>query len=419
MGSQWLSKRAITTAQAVIIIVVIVAAVGVGAYYATLPGPTTTTTLPATTTTLPGAGKTIGVGYDTGGKGDKSFNDMAYAGVLKAQHDFGIKFTELGSTSDADFRPNLEQFASQKVDLLVAVGFAWDTDLGAAAKAHPELKYAQVDGDIFDLSNVVAIKYKENEGSALVGALAAALTKTGTIGFIGGRDVPLIWKFAAGYIVGAEWAAKELGKQVTVLPPQYTGTTQAAWNSPDVAKSIANSYFSQGADIIFAAAGGSGLGLFAATQIQDTSAGWNFDPNTRPPVFAIGVDADQDYLGTKDPKNPTSPGYIVTSMQKRVDVGVYNVIKSIVYGNYSNFYDHPEKWAKNDPAYAVDGHKGIYSLGIPDGGVGPSDFKYTSAYVTAAARSIADKLRNAILSGEVKVPIDCTTIAPYGHAHCP
>ena len=427
MGSHLLSKRAITTTQAVIIIVIIVAAVGVGAYYATLPGPTTTTTpttttptttttttttLPTTTTTLPGAGKKIGVVYDTGGKGDKSFNDLAYAGALKAQQDLGISFTELGSTSASDYRPNLEQFASQRVDLIIAVGFLMDTDVNASARAHPDIKYAQVDGDVFNLPNVVAIKFKENDGSALVGALAVAMSKTGKIGFIGGMDVPIIWKFAAGYIVGAQWAATELGKQVTILPPQYTGTTPAAWNAPDVAKSIANSMFGQGADIIFAAAGGSGLGLFDATKAQNEAQGWNFDPAKSPSFFAIGVDADQDYLGTKDPANPTPPGYILTSMQKRVDVGVYDLIKSVVYGNYSNFYNQPEKFSPDYP-----GLKGIYSLGIPQAGVGPSDLKYTSTYVTAEAKNIVNKLKQAIVSGQVTIPSDCTPL--YGNAHCP
>jgi basic membrane protein A len=392
-------KRAIArgTLVAAVIVLIVVAAIGV--YYAS-------TLTPAASNKL-----TIGVVYDTGGKGDKSFNDMAYAGVLNANKTLGVNFIELGSTSSNDYTPNIETMVSRNVSLIVCVGFLMDTDVATEAAKYPNQKFAQIDGDVYNMSNVVAVKFQEHVGSALIGALAVAMSKTGKIGMIGGMDVAIIHKFWHGFQAGAQWANTYLSKNVQVLPVQYTGTTPAAWNAPDVAKSIALTQYQGGADIIYAAAGGSGTGLFDATGTLDQQAGWNWTAGTAPKYFAIGVDADQDYYGTyqyfvqHQSTGFQSPSFVLTSEIKRVDVGVYDVINSVVAGNYSNFYNHPEIWA---PSYwtgpTATATKGVYLLGLAQGAVGPTPFTYTSQYLTATAKTVLDQLTKAILNGSVVIP---------------
>jgi basic membrane protein A and related proteins len=286
-----------------------------------------------------------------------------------------------------------------------------DTDVATEAAKYPNQKFAQIDGDVYNMSNVVAVKFQEHVGSALVGALAVAMSKTGKIGMIGGMDVAIIHKFWHGWQAGAAWANTYLGTSVQVLPIQYCGTTPAAWNAPDVAKSIALTQYQQGADIIYAAAGGSGTGLFDATGALDQQAGWNWTTAT-PKYLAIGVDADQDYYGTyqyfvqHNSAGPfTSPSFVLTSEIKRVDVGVYDVINSVVAGNYTNFYNHPEVWA---PSYwtgpTATATKGVFLLGLAQGAVGPTQFTYTSQYLTQTAKTVLDQLTKAILNGTVTIP---------------
>jgi basic membrane protein A len=374
---------------------------GVGIYYATLPPPAP-----------PGAGYTIGVVYDTGGKGDKSFNDMAYAGISKAKTDLGIEFIELGSTSASDYITNIETMVTRNVSLIVAVGFLMDDAVAKEAVKYPNQMFAQVDGDIYNMSNVVAIKFEEHVGSAIVGALAVAMSNTGKIGMIGGMDIGIIHKFWHGWVYGAQWAANYLKKSVTILPIQYTGTTPAAWNAPDVAKSIALSQYQQGADIIYAAAGGSGTGLFDATGALDQQAGWNWTTSPTPKYFAIGVDADQDYYGTyqyfvqHSAAGPYSaPSFVLTSEMKRVDTGVYDVVKSVVYGNYTNFYNNPQTWA---PSYwsgpTAFSTRGVYLLGLKQGAVGLSPMNYSAQFVTPVAKTVVEQLTAAINNGTAQVP---------------
>ncbi len=424
------TRKGVTTA-AYVAIVVVILVVAAGAYYFLAYAPSTSTTTPTTTTTtgpLPGKGMTIGVVYDTGGKGDKSFNDMAYAGVVNANQTLGVNFLELGSSSANDYGPNIETFVSEHVNLIVCVGFLMDTDVAAKAAKYPTQMFAQVDGDIYNMSNVVAIKFQENVGSAIVGAMAAAMTQTGKVGFIGGMDVGIIHKFWHGWAYGVAWGANYMmahgmrTTNVTILPAQYTGTTPAAWNAPDVAKSEAANMYAQGADIIFAAAGASGTGLFDQTGSLDTasSAGWNWNANTPPPYMAIGVDADQDYYGTQQyfvnhqSSGFTAPSFILTSEMKRVDVGVFNVIKSVVYQNYSSFYNNPTKWGPSfwngqTVACGPNGDqpchvKGVYLLGLAQHAVGPSPMTYTSQYLTANAKKVVAQLTAAIINGTAIVP---------------
>jgi basic membrane protein A len=395
-----------TLGVAIVVIILVVAAV---AYYfvATSGGKTTTTSVAA----LPGKGYTIGVIYDTGGKGDKSFNDMAYAGVKDANTTLGVAYKELGSSSASDYSPNIETFVSEHVNLIICVGFLMDTDVAKEAAKYPTQMFAQIDGDVYNMSNVVAIKYQEHIGSAIVGALAAAMTKTDKVGFIGGMDIGIIHKFWHGWQYGVSWGANYTHKSVVTLPAEYTGTTPAAWNAPDVAKSEAASMYSQGADIIFAAAGASGTGLFDQTGALDQAAGWNWSVNTAPPYFAIGVDSDQDWYGTQQnfvshaTSGYAAPSFVLTSEMKRVDTGVFNVIKSVIYGNYSSFYNNPTKWA---PTYwngpTAHNTKGVYLLGLAQHAVGPSPMTYTSQYLTPLAKQVVAQLTAAILNGTAIVP---------------
>ncbi len=425
------NRNGISTAVGVAIIVVILV-IAAGAYYfLAYVSPSTSSTTSSQSTTqgaLPGKGLTIGVVYDTGGKGDKSFNDMAYQGILNANQTLGVDYMELGSSSANDYAPNMETFVSEHVNLIVCVGFLMDTDVANEAAKYPNQMFAQVDGDIYNMSNVVAIKFQENIGSAIVGAMAAAMTHTDKVGFIGGMDVGIIHKFWHGWAYGVAWGANYMmahggrTSNVTILPAQYTGTTPAAWNAPDVAKSEAASMYAQGADIIFAAAGASGTGLFDQTGALDTasSANWNWNANTPPPYLAIGVDADQDYYGTQQyfvshqNSGFAAPSFILTSEMKRVDVGVFNVIKSVVYSNYSAFYSNPTKWGptfwngqtiacgpNGDQACHV---KGVYLLGLGQHAVGPSPMTYTSQYLTPMAKQVVAQLTAAILNGTAIVP---------------
>lgn len=401
-------KRAIARGTLVAVVIVIVVIAGLGAYYYT--------TLGTSSSKLQ-----IGVVYDTGGKGDKSFNDMAYAGASQAVSNLGVQLIEESSSSASDYVTNIETLVSKKVSLIVCVGFLMDDAVAQEAAKYPNTKFAQVDGDIYNMTNVVAIKFQENLGSALVGALAVAMTKTGVIGFIGGMSTGIIYKFWHGYQYGVTWAENYLGKNVTLLPAQYTGTTSAAWDDPTTDSQIAQSMMAKSADIIYAAAGASGLGMFQAVGTADKAAGWNWSKTQAPPYFGIGVDSDQDYYGTYqyfvqgNQNGPfTSPSFVLTSEMKRVDTGVYTVINSVVAGNFSSFWNNPTTWGPtffngqtqvcgstgDQPCYV----RGVYLLGLAQGGVGPSPMTYTTQYLTAAATNVMAQLKAAILNGSAVVP---------------
>ena len=387
------------------IVLIVVAGIGVY-YYSTL---STTSTKVA-----------IGIVYDTGGRGDKSFNDMAYAGASLAATNLGVQLVEESSSSASDYVTNIETLVSKNVSLIVCVGFLMDDAVASEAVKYPNMKFAQIDGDIYNMTNVVAIKFQENLGSALVGALAVAMTKSNVIGFVGGMSVGIIYKFWHGYQFGVTWASNYLHKTVTLLPAQYTGTTPAAWDDPTTDSQIAQSMMAKSADIIYAAAGASGLGVFQAVGAADKASSWNWSKTSAPPYFAIGVDSDQDYFGTYQyfvqglSSGFTSPSFVLTSEMKRVDTGVYTVIESVVAGNYSNFWNNPTTWGPtffngqtlvcgstgDQPCYV----RGVYLLGLAQGGVGPSPMTYTTQYLTTDATNVMAQLKAAILNGTAIVP---------------
>jgi basic membrane protein A len=274
----------------------------------------TTTDAPAASTadtTAPATGGGIaGIAYDTGGRGDGTFNDSAAAGADKAKTELGVTLEELEATGDEDRKPNLETLTGAGANPVIAVGFLFSDTLAEVAAANPETTYAIVDGfvDPAVAPNVANLGFAEEQGSFLVGAAAALKSKSGYIGFIGGQEIDLIKKFEAGYIAGAKSVNPDIK-----IESKYLGAAgdNAAWGSPDKAKEIAAGWYADGADVIYTAAGGSGAGTIEAAVEAD--------------AWAIGVDSDQ-YLtaSSEDAKK-----HILTSMLKRVDVAVFETIKSV------------------------------------------------------------------------------------------
>src|SRR3989454_3252597 len=262
----------------------------------------------------------VGIVFDIGGKDDRSFNAAAFAGVKCAEtgktpdgHDCGkpplpIVLRDIEPGNPTSIEPAMRAFAERGYDLIIGVGFAQSPIIEQVAKDYPNIRFAIVDG-VSDLPNVASLIFKEHEGSYLVGMLAAKTTKTGTIGFLGGMDIGLIHRFKGGYEAGA----RAVNPNIRVIP-NYVGVTDAAWNNPGKGKEIALAQISKGADVIFTAAGTSGIGAFDAVE----QAG---KQNRRATHFVIGVDANQ---------NMGKPGFVLTSMVKRVDNAVYSIIQDVV-----------------------------------------------------------------------------------------
>ena len=273
------------------------------------------TTAPSDTTvadtTAPAGDLKVGIAFDTGGRGDGTFNDSAAAGADKAKAELGATIDELEATTAEDRQPNLETLTSAGDNPVIAIGFAFGDGLAIVAAANPDTSYAIVDGFIADAPpNVTFLGFAENEGSFLVGAAAALKSKSGHIGFIGGQEIDLIKKFEAGYTAGAKYINPDIKVEV-----QYLGAAgdNAAWGSPDKAKVIANGWYADGADVIYTAAGGSGQGTIEAAVESD--------------AWAIGVDSDQWATAT-----PDQQAHILTSMLKRVDVAVFETVKAAKEG---------------------------------------------------------------------------------------
>jgi basic membrane protein A and related proteins len=263
--------------------------------------------------TMDGSSIKVGLAYDIGGRGDQSFNDSAAAGLDKAVTDFGVQTKELeatGGETDAQKEERLTSLADAGYNPIIAVGFAYSGAVGKVAKAFPDVNFAIIDDAANDLPNLANLVFAENEGSYLVGAIAAQASKTGNIGFVGGVNVPLIQKFQAGYEAGAKAINPDIKIQAKYLtePPDFSG-----FGDPAKGKVAAEGMFQNGADVVYHAAGGSGGGVFDAAK---AAKGW-----------AIGVDSDQYLTASADVKD-----VILTSMLKRVDVAVYDFIESAVGG---------------------------------------------------------------------------------------
>ncbi|HCX80530.1 MAG: BMP family ABC transporter substrate-binding protein [Curvibacter sp. RIFCSPHIGHO2_12_FULL_63_18] len=286
--------------------------------------------------------------FDMGGKFDKSFNEAAYTGIEKWKKETGKKYLSFEITNESQREQAIRRMAERGASPIIGIGFGQASSIEKVAKEFPKLQFAIIDM-VVDLPNVQSVVFKEQEGSFLVGAMAAMASKTGKVGFVGGMDIPLIRKFECGYKQGAMWAnpkAEMIGNM--------TGTTGAAWNDPARGGELAKAQFSQGVDVVFAAAGGTGIGVYQAA--KDSGK------------FAIGVDSNQNHI---------QPGTMLTSMLKRVDVAVYNVAK---------------------------GHKaGISVLGLKEGGVDYAVDANNAKLVTADMKKKVEAAKADIISGKIKV----------------
>jgi basic membrane protein A len=251
----------------------------------------------------------IGLVFDVGGRGDKSFNDASFIGVSRAERELGIEASYLEPSSTEDREAALRLFAAQGLDLVIGVGFIFSSDVEAVARAYPNVRFACVDyapSSDGVPPNVAGLVFRDEEGSFLVGAVAGLMSKSGHVGFVGGMSGPLIRKFEVGFAAGVEATFARC-----VVHSAYAGTTPDAFRDPAKGKALANAQIAAGSDIIYHASGATGHGVFEAA--ADARK------------LAIGVDADQ---------YDEMPGTIVTSMIKRADVAVFDMIRAVVDGHF-------------------------------------------------------------------------------------
>jgi basic membrane protein A len=303
----------------------------------------------------------VGMVFDVGGLGDKSFNDLAYQGLLRARDELGITFEYFEPTQSSDREAALRLFAQGEAGLIIGVGFLFTDDIRAVARDFPEKRFVCIDyswteGEAVP-PNLVGLKFREEEGSFLVGALAAQVSQTGVIGFVGGMDIPLIHKFEAGYRAGATHEKPE-----TRVLVNYAGVTGDAFKNPAKGKELALSQIAQGADVIYHASGSTGLGVFEAAREKQK--------------LAIGVDADQ---------SAEAPGLVLTSMIKRVDLVVYQEIARVKEGRFEG---------------------GVKILGLKEHGVDYVRNESTARWITPERQARLEELSRAIADGTIKVPTE-------------
>lgn len=290
--------------------------------------------------------------FDLGGKFDKSFNEAAYNGAEKFKAENGTAYVEFEVSNASQREQALRRFAEDGRSPIVMVGFSWADSLTKIADEFPEAKFAIIDM-VVDKPNVKSVVFKEEEGSYLAGMMAAIASKTKKVGFVGGMDIPLIRKFGCGYVGGAKAAG------ATDVIQNMTGDTPAAWNDPTKGGEIAKSQIDQGADVVYAAAGGTGVGVLQAA----ADAG----------KLGVGVDSNQNGL---------LPGKILTSMVKRVDVAVYNSFKEAADGKFA---------------------PGANVLGLKEDGVGVAIDDNNKALITPEMTAAVDKAKADIIAGTIKV----------------
>ena len=302
----------------------------------------------------------VGIVFDIGGKDDRSFNNAAWQGVQRAAKDFPIVLRDIEPGTPNAIEPAMRAFAERGYDLIIGVGFAQAPIMEQVAKDYPHINFAIIDG-VSNLPNVASLVFKEHEGSYLVGILAAKASKTGTIGFLGGMDIGLIHRFEKGYEEGAQ----SVNPNIRVIQ-NYVGVTDSAWNNPGKGKELALAQIGKGADVIFTAAGNSGLGAFDAIEQQGKQ-------NGRASHFVIGVDSNQ---------NMVKPGFVLTSMVKRVDNAVYNIVEDVVNHRFS---------------------AGIHVFGLDKDGVGYAMDQFNKDLVSQEAIDEAETAKKKIIAGQIKV----------------
>jgi basic membrane protein A and related proteins len=286
--------------------------------------------------------------YDLGGKFDKSFNEAAYRGAERWKKETGKPYLDFEIANATQREQAMQRMAARGADPIVGVGFSQGSTVEKTAKSFPKLRFAIIDY-VVDLPNVQSIVFKEHEGSFLVGMMAALASQTGKVGFVGGMDIPLIRRFQCGYEQGARYANPKVEVSAAM-----TGTTPSAWNDPARGGELAKAQFARGVDVVFAAAGGTGVGVYQAAK----DAG----------KLAIGVDSNQNHL---------HPGTMLTSMVKRVDVAVFNAFQGVT--------------------------PGVSSLGLKEGGVDVALDEHNARLVTPAMKARVDAARADIIAGKIRV----------------
>jgi basic membrane protein A len=322
----------------------------------------------------------VGIVFDIGGKDDRSFNAAAWAGVKCAETGMlpdgktscgkpamEIVLRDVEPGNPVSIEPAMRAFAERGYDLVIGVGFAQGPIMQTVARDYPKIHFAIIDGVIFEddgktpKANVASLIFKEHEGSYLVGLIAGMTSKTGTLGFIGGMDIGLIHRFEGGF----EQGAKAANPNIQVIQ-NYVGVTDAAWNNPGKGKEIALAQINKGADVIFTAAGNSGLGAFDAVE----QAG---KENGRATHFVIGVDSNQ---------NMVKPGFVLTSMVKHVDNAVYDIVKDVVNHKFQG---------------------GFHVFGLDSDGVGYVMDSNNEKLISAATLQAAEDAKKKIVGGQIKV----------------
>src|ERR1700704_227744 len=322
----------------------------------------------------------VGIVFDIGGKDDRSFNAAAWAGVKCAETGtlpdgkttcgkpaFDIVLRDVEPGNPVSIEPAMRAFAERGYDLIIGVGFAQGPIMQSVAKDYPNIHFAIIDGVIFEddgktpKSNVASLVFKEHEGSYLAGIIAGKTTKTNVLGFVGGMDIPLIHRFEKGY----EEGAKSVNPNIQIVQ-NYVGVTDAAWNNPGKGKELALAQIGKGADVIFTAAGNSGLGAFDAVEQSGKQ-------NGRATHFVIGVDSNQ---------NMVKPGYVLTSMVKRVDNAVYSIVQDVVNGKFQ---------------------AGFHVYGLDKDGVGYVIDDNNKDLISPEMIKQAEEARKKIIAGEIKV----------------
>ena len=291
--------------------------------------------------------------FDMGGKFDKSFNQGVYDGAERFKEETGVAYREFEVTNETQREQAIRKMAQRGADPIVGVGFAQAGPMETVAKEFPDTRFTLIDG-VVDLPNVQSVVFKEQEGSFLVGVLAAMASESKVVGFVGGMDIPLIRRFACGY----EQGAKHANPSVDVIQ-NMTGTTPSAWNDPGRGSELAKGQFDRGVDVIYAAAGGTGIGVYQAAKDGGK--------------LAIGVDSNQNYL---------HPGSMLTSMLKRVDVAAYNAFKQAMDGTWE---------------------AGIKDLGLADGAVGWALDGNNEALITDEMTTAVDTATAEIIAGNITV----------------
>ena len=291
--------------------------------------------------------------FDMGGKFDKSFNQGVYDGVERFKEETGTEYREFEVTNETQREQAIRRMAQRGADPILGIGFAQADPLAAVAEEFPDTRFTLIDG-VVDLPNVQSIVFKEHEGSFLVGMLAAMASESGQVGFVGGMDIPLIRRFACGYEQGVKHANAS-----TDVIQNMTGTTPAAWNDPGRGSELAKGQFDRGVDVVYAAAGGTGVGVYQAAADGGE--------------YAIGVDSNQNYL---------HPGTMLTSMLKRVDNAAYDTFASAADGTW-------------EPGTKV--------LGLAEDGVGYAVDEFNEELVTDEMRTAVEEAKAQIVAGDLEV----------------